>query len=88
MKWIPSVFNELHKLKKGDKLYITDKNWIINTFIVYKLYTYKQSDNTYNIFNSNDEKSYLNIITCHWIRDKTKKSYPNRLVVFSEKEVK
>lgn len=85
--WIPSVFNNLHKLNTDDKLYIEDEKWFIHTFIVSKVKIYKQNDNTHEVFTSNDEKSYLNIITCHWVWDENKKSYPYRLVVFSEKEI-
>ncbi len=87
-KGVQSVFNNLHQLHKWDKIYIEDEKWVITTFIVSELKSYKQNDNTSDVFKSNDEKSYLNLITCQWVRDKIKKSYPNRLVIFSDKEIK
>ena len=85
---ISPAFNDLHKLNKGDKLYVEDEKWITTTFIVREIKTYIQSDSTSDVFNSKDEKSHLNLITCQWNRDKVKKSYPNRLVVFTDKEIK
>jgi hypothetical protein len=38
------------------------------------------------IFTSKDGKSHLNIITCDWAWNKNTKHYPNRLVVFTDKE--
>lgn len=89
--WInkkPAVFNNLFKLQKWDEIYFHDKKGNIITFIVNKIKIYNQNEATADIFNSNDWKSHLNIITCEGIRDKTKKSYPNRLVVFTDKLIK
>ena len=89
--WInkkPAVFNNLSKLKKWDEIYFHDKNGNIITFIVNKIKIYDQYEVTTDIFNSNDWKAHLNIITCEWVWDKTKKSYNNRLVVFSDKLIK
>ncbi|MFA5917452.1 MAG: class F sortase [Candidatus Gracilibacteria bacterium] len=85
---ISPAFNDLHKLNKGDKLYVEDEKGITTTFIVREIKTYIQSDSTSDVFNSKDEKSHLNLITCQGNRDKVKKSYPNRLVVFTDKEIK
>lgn len=87
-KGVQSVFNNLHKLHKWDKIFIEDEKWIITTFIVSELKSYKANDNTTDVFISTDEKSHLNLITCQWVWDKNKKSYPDRFVVFSEKEIK
>lgn len=84
----PAVFNNLFKLQKWDEIHFHDSKWNIITFIVSKIKIYDENDSTTEIFTSNDWKSHLNIITCEWSRDKTKKSYTNRLVIFSEKFVK
>jgi LPXTG-site transpeptidase (sortase) family protein len=89
--WInknPAVFNNLFKLQKWDEIYFLDKKGDIITFIVNKIKIYNQNDATTDIFNSNDWKAHLNIITCEGVWNKTKKSYTNRLVVFSDKLIK
>lgn len=83
-KW--AVFNNLYKLKKWDNIYVYDSKWNIIIFVVNIIKIYKQNENTTDIFNSNDSKAHLNIITCQWIWDKYKKSYPNRLVVFADRK--
>lgn len=84
----PTVFNDLHKLEKGDKIYVEDDKWSSVSFIVRESRKYDPNADTMDIFGSNDEKSHLNIITCQGIWDKIKKNYPNRLVIFSDREEK
>lgn len=89
--WInkkPGVFNNLYKLKEWDEIYYYDENWVVITFIITKTKVYYPDEATTEIFYSNDWKAHLNIITCHWTWDKIKKSYPNRLVIFTDKLVK
>lgn len=83
-----AVFNNLYKLKKWDKIYIEDKKGITITFVVRDIRLYWQYEDVPNVFISNDWKSHLNLITCQGTRNKIKKSYPSRLVVFSDREVK
>lgn len=80
-----TVFNNLFKLKTGDTLSIEDENGMIITFIVRELRLYDKDDNTFEVFNSNDGKAHLNLITCQGIWNKKKQSYPNRLVVFTDR---
>lgn len=81
-----SVFDDLDKLKKGDKLYIEDENGVTVTFVVRELLTYKPDAEAPDVFSSSDGKSHLNIITCSGVWDGIKKTYSNRLVVFADKE--
>ncbi len=83
MSW---VFNDLSKLKKGDLIYIEDESNRIITFVVREIRIYKQNQDVPEIFAMNDEKSYLNLITCQWAWNVVKKSYPNRLVVFTDRQ--
>ncbi len=84
---IPAVFDSLHKVQIGDKIYIQDKNGNSITFLVKKIKIYGKNDDASSVFNSSDGKSHLNLITCGGIWDALSKSYSNRLVIFGDKEV-
>ncbi len=81
-----SVFDELYKLRKGDKIYIEDDKGVIITFVVRETRRYDPKANTSDIFGSNDGKAHLNLITCEGVWDKKSKQYSQRLVVFADKE--
>jgi len=82
----PAVFDNLHKLVKGDKIYIEDSEGKITVFIVRKKIKYDNQADVPNVFNSNDEKSHLNLITCIGDWDEKNKTHSERLVVFADKE--
>lgn len=81
-----AIFNNLYKLKKGDRLYVEDIKGMSTTFVVRELRIYAQNEDASNVFTSNDGKVHLNLITCQGIWNKISKSYPNRLIVFTDKE--
>jgi LPXTG-site transpeptidase (sortase) family protein len=83
---IPAVFDNLNKLKKGDKIYIQDENGAVVIFIVQESRIYDENENTKKVFYSNDSKSHLNLITCGGVWNEISQSYSGRLVVFSDKE--
>lgn len=76
------VFTNLHKLKKGDKLYIEDDKGTSIIFIVResRIYIPGYADDVF----SRSDKAYLNLTTCDGIWDGAKKSYSKRLVVFAD----
>ena len=82
---VPAVFDNLHKLQKGDKIYIQDENMITSTFVVTGSQSYSQKADTNEIFFSRDGKSHLNLITCGGVWSKADKSYSKRIVVFTDK---
>lgn len=82
----PSVFDNLHKLTKGDKLYIEDDAGKIIFFVVREIKSYNPQADATEIFNSNDGKSHLNLITCEGTWDKVSKTYSQRLVIFTDRE--
>jgi LPXTG-site transpeptidase (sortase) family protein len=82
---VPAAFDNLHKLQKGDKIYIQDENMVTSTFVVTGSQSYSQKANTNEIFFSRDGKSHLNLITCGGIWSKADKSYSKRIVVFTDK---
>jgi LPXTG-site transpeptidase (sortase) family protein len=83
---IPAVFDNLYKLKKGDKIYVEDDGGAIITFVVRESKKYGPHDNVPEVFITNDGKSHLNLITCTGIWNIFSKSRSNRLVVFADKE--
>lgn len=82
---ISAVFDNLHSLQKGDIVSVVDEKGVITTFVVREIRTFVESGNALDVFFSNDGKAHLNLITCQGIWNKTKQSYSNRLVVFTDK---
>lgn len=82
----PSVFDNLYKLRKGDKLYVEDKKGLIITFVVRESRRYDPNANASSVFGSKDGKPHLNLITCEGVWNEVSKSYSVRLVVFTDKE--
>lgn len=82
----PTVFNNLSKLRKGDKVYVKDKKGTTLTFSVREIRKYDPSADAQDVFISNDGKAHLNLVTCEGLWNKASKSYPKRLVVFTDKE--
>src|ERR1035437_1814829 len=81
---IPAVFDNLHKLQKGDKIYIEDSKGITVTFIVREFRTYGLNDDVSSVFDSNDGKSHLNLITCSGVWNDKEKTHATRLIVFTD----
>lgn len=76
------VFNNLHKLKKGDKIFMKDDKGKTTAFIVRESRIYN-SGYAEEVFSLNDS-AHLNLVTCDGVWDKNKKSYTKRLVVFTD----
>ena len=83
---IPAVFDNLYKLKKGDKVHVEDGKGITLTFVVRETRKYDAAADAVDVFSSDDGKAHLNIITCNGVWDKVKKTYSDRLVIFTDKE--
>jgi len=83
----PTVFNNLGKLRKGDKLYVQDETGVIVTFVVRESRKFNPGQDAAAVFASGDGKSHLNLITCDGAWNDTSKTYADRLVVFTDREV-
>jgi len=81
-----SAFDNLYKLRKGDKIYTEDDKGIITAFVVRGNRRYDPEADASSVFGSNDDKSHLNLVTCEGEWDEVSESYPTRLVVFTDKE--
>ncbi|MDO8486144.1 MAG: class F sortase [Candidatus Staskawiczbacteria bacterium] len=81
-----SVFDNLYKLRKGDKIYIENDRGVIISFVVRESRRYDPNENASEVFISSDGKAHLNIITCDGVWNEIYKTYSKRLVVFADKE--
>lgn len=81
-----SVFDDLHKLRKGDKLYVEDDKGEIVSFVVREIRRYDATADATGVFGSNDGKAHLNLVTCEGEWDELTQQYSKRLVVFTDKE--
>ncbi|MFZ3015913.1 MAG: class F sortase, partial [Minisyncoccia bacterium] len=84
---IPAVFDNLYKLNKGDKLYITDDKGVVVSFVVREIKKYDPKVIAPEVFISDDDKAHLNLITCTGTWNVIEKSRSNRLVVFTDREI-
>jgi len=81
-----SVFDNLYKLREGDKLYIEDDKGVTIPFVVRESRRYDPQADAPDVFSSNDGKSHLNLITCEGVWNEALQSYSKRLVVFTDRE--
>ena len=82
---IPAVFDDLHKLKVGDKVFVTDKSGLTTTFVVREIKKYKTKADASSLLKSTDGASHLNLVTCAGIWNPQAKTHSERLVVFTDK---
>lgn len=83
---IRAVFDNLNKLQKGDKIYVIDEKGEVVIFVVREIRKYDLNANAEDVFNSNDGKSHLNLITCEGIWNEKEKGRPSRLIIFTDRE--
>ncbi len=81
-----SIFDNLYKLRKGDKLQIENDKGEAISFVVRESRRYDPNADASAVFRSNDGGVHLNLITCEGVWDKIYKTYSKRLVVFTDKE--
>jgi len=81
----PSAFDNLYKLRSGDKILVKDEKGVDIYFIVRELKRYSYGANAEAVFISNDDKSHLNLITCEGTWDQRIKGFSTRLVIFADK---
>ncbi|MES2023544.1 MAG: class F sortase [Patescibacteria group bacterium] len=83
----PAVFDNLYKLKKGDKIYFENGKGMTTIFIVRELRFFNPNENVPGVFISNDNLAHLNMITCAGDWNLVTKSHSKRLVVFTDKVI-
>jgi sortase A len=82
----PSAFDELHKLRVGDKIYVEDAKGTVTSFVVRANRRYAGGEEVPEVFSSDDGIPHLNLITCEGDWDPISRSYSSRLVVFTDRE--
>jgi LPXTG-site transpeptidase (sortase) family protein len=82
----PAIFDNLSKLKKGDKIYVEDTNKTTVIFVITDFQIYDSKTNAQKVFSSNDGKIHLNLITCTGAWNAVAETHSDRLIVFAEKE--
>jgi LPXTG-site transpeptidase (sortase) family protein len=82
-----SIFNDLHALKKGDELSVTDLKGNNIVFVVRESRKYDPEADATTVFKFNDGKAHLNLITCEGVWIEAQKTYSDRLVVFTDKKI-
>jgi sortase A len=81
---IPAVFDNLNKLRKGDKIYVEDQAGVTFTFVVREIRTYDPNADAGQVFYSKDNQAHLNLITCEGAWNEITKSRSERLVIFTD----
>ncbi len=78
-----SVFDDLNKLKMGDKIYLKDDAGAELVFKVIESKMYQPNQSPAEVFNKTGG-AFLNLITCQgdWLANQ--KTYNQRLVIFTE----
>jgi LPXTG-site transpeptidase (sortase) family protein len=82
----PAVFDRLHEMQVGDRIYVKDEKESIIVFIVREIKNYDPKDDTSEVFNSSTTGVHLNLITCSGDWSIDEQDYSKRLVVFAERE--
>ncbi|MDQ3239400.1 MAG: class F sortase [bacterium] len=77
------IFEKLHTLQKGDKIYIKDTEGQVTNFTVRETRKYNPDADASEVFNQT-ESSHLNLITCDGSWETAQNSYSKRLVVFTD----
>lgn len=80
-----SVFDNLHILRPGDKIYVTDDAGATIVFTVREARRYDPDADAGDVFGSSDGKAHLNLVTCEGVWDESTQEYSKRLVIFADK---
>lgn len=81
-----AAFDDLPKLKVGDKLYVKDAKGKRITFVVRKKKLYARNASAAEVFGSAKSRR-LNLITCTGAFDEAAGTHAKRLVVFAEHQL-
>jgi len=81
---VPSVFNDLNKLDKGDSVTTTGDDGMVKTFVVNRTALYTPHQDATDVFKSDDGKAHLNLVTCQGSWNNSARTYSERLVVFTD----
>jgi LPXTG-site transpeptidase (sortase) family protein len=83
---IPAVFDNLSKLRLGDKVFVENEEGVSIVFVVREIKIYGRDEAAPDVFDSDDGRAHLNLVTCTGTWDNTEKTRSERLIVFTDKE--
>lgn len=81
---IPSIFNNLNKLSKGDLITTIDADGLAKVFVVMRTAMYAPNQDATDVFKSDDGKAHLNLITCQGVWNAAQQTYSERFIVFTD----
>jgi len=81
---VPSIFNDLSDLIKGDEITVSTEDGKQKKFVVTKTEKYNPDQDATDVFRSSDGKAHLNLITCSGSWVTSEQTYTKRLVVFTD----
>ncbi|HEY8108482.1 MAG TPA: class F sortase [Patescibacteria group bacterium] len=84
----PAVFDDLRQLRTGDRIQVEDASGAKVTFMVRGFRTYQPEEDATSVFSSSDGRAHLNLITCTGVWNRTEQRYSNRLVVFTDRDLR
>lgn len=82
---VPFVFYKLDQVKIGDKIFIVDDKDETIAFQVKAIKSFDRNADATPVFTSNDGLAHLNLITCEGTWNQVNGTYPQRLVIFTDK---
>ncbi|MGK0699813.1 class F sortase [Priestia flexa] len=80
----PAVFYNLHKLDKGDEIFVSDESGNVLTFVVTNKEAYPREDAPLREIFGPTFDHQLNLITCTGLFDRQNKTHEERLVVYTK----
>ncbi len=80
----PAVFYNLHKLDKGDEIFVSDESGNVLTFVVTNKEAYPREDAPLREIFGPTFDHQLNLITCTGLFDRQNKTHEGRLVVYTK----
>ncbi len=80
----PGVFSGLSELQPGDEIYVRNDKGEAIRFVVRESRYYDPAAAAADVFIAKDDGAHLNLITCEGVWDAVRKSYSQRLVVFTD----
>lgn len=83
---VPFVFYDLDKLKIGNSIFVVDDRGDTLSFVVQSIKSFDRNADATTVFTSQDGLAHLNLVTCEGIWNQVDNSYPDRLVVFADRQ--
>jgi len=80
----PALFDDLDKLKVGDKVYVENEEGETLVFVVREMRVYGANEIVPEVWNNKEDSAHLNLITCSGAWNVSTGTFEKRLVVFTD----